>query len=237
MPNTHQQHERQPHSEAVINHHLDDATLMAYAAGTLDESLSVVAASHMAFCHECARGARFADALGGMIFERQEETPLHDNALTNFLTRLDSPMPDVGYRSGRSLPNHARTSSLPRALARYLDKPLEDTTWKRIAPGLAIHELPVSPAARGRLHLFRIAAGKAMPEHGHGGNELTLVLSGSYSDCFGRFAPGDVADLDPDANHQPIVDAGAPCTCLIATEAPARFTNLMARIFQPVSGL
>lgn len=98
-------------------------------------------------------------------------------------------------------------------------------------------DLPVVRHDRGKLVLMRIAPGRALPEHGHGGEELTLILAGSYTDRFGRFATGDVADLDEDAEHKPVVDDSGPCTCLVATEAPTRFRSISARILQPLIGI
>ena len=75
-----------------------------------------------------------------------------------------------------------------------------------------------------------------MPEHGHGGTELTLVLTGSYHDEIGHFGPGDVADLDEDVDHQPVVgDQG--CICLVASEQPARFHGFISRMIQPLVGM
>jgi putative transcriptional regulator len=116
-------------------------------------------------------------------------------------------------------------------------QPLDSIKWKSKAPGLAIYDLPVSPASRGKLFLMRIAAGKAMPEHGHGGEELTLILSGAYNDSLGRFAAGDIADLDQDFEHQPVVEADEACICLVATEAPTRFKSWPARLLQPLIGI
>ena len=45
-------------------HHLDYSTLLAYAAGTLDEAFSVVAASHLAVCPTCRNAVREAEAMG-----------------------------------------------------------------------------------------------------------------------------------------------------------------------------
>jgi putative transcriptional regulator len=91
--------------------------------------------------------------------------------------------------------------------------------------------------AKGQLKLLRIGAGRAMPEHGHGGEEITLVLKGAYRDHMGRFAQGDVADLDVDVEHQPVVEQDGDCICLVATERPTRFKSLAARIMQPFVGI
>ena len=41
--------------EMTITHHLDDATLMSFAAGALPAALSAVAAAHVAMCPRCRR--------------------------------------------------------------------------------------------------------------------------------------------------------------------------------------
>jgi hypothetical protein len=52
--------------------------------------------------------------------------------------------------------------------------------------------------------LLYIPAGQAMPEHGHRGMELTLVLKGAYRDETDRFARGDVEFADQDMDHTPV---------------------------------
>ncbi|MFX7029307.1 hypothetical protein ABTH93_20420, partial [Acinetobacter baumannii] len=60
---------------------------------------------------------------------------------------------------------------------------------------------------------------------------------GSYTDKVGTFVAGDLADLDEDVEHIPVADTGTGCVCLIASERPARFKGLFARILQPFIGL
>ena len=76
-----------------------------------------------------------------------------------------------------------------------------------------------------------------MPEHGHGGAELTLVLRGSFHDEMGRYLRGDVAELDETVAHQPVTDAGGDCICLVASEKPERLLGLFARHWQRVRGI
>ena len=76
-----------------------------------------------------------------------------------------------------------------------------------------------------------------MPEHGHGGSELTLVLRGAYSDRTGTYRVGDVADLGDSIEHQPIADAKDGCICLIASDKKIRFKSVLARLVQPFTGL
>jgi putative transcriptional regulator len=84
--------------------------------------------------------------------------------------------------------------------------------------------------------LLYIPAGQAMPEHGHRGMELTLVLKGAYRDETDRFARGDVEFADQDMDHTPIAEGRGlhlPCR---HRSAPA-FKGLLPRIAQPFIGI
>jgi putative transcriptional regulator len=215
-----------------IDHHLDAATIVAHAAGTLDEAFNVVVASHIAWCPTCREAARHSALLGGEILGSLEGTSVSVNCRSKTLSMLDTA---TLHRFPKSPPSR---SEVPDPLGRLLGGvALADLKWKRRAPGLALYDLPLSETSNARLFLMRIAPGSAMPEHGHGGEEITLILSGAYNDKFGRYAQGDVADLDESIEHQPIVETGLACICLVATEAPTRFKSWPARLLQPMIGI
>jgi len=213
------------------NHHLDDSTLLAYAAGTLDEAFSVVAAAHVAVCPACRNAVRAAEAVGGELLETAGSSAVSDDCRSKTFAALEQ----AGiYR----LPVAAPRSSVPRALASLLPVAnLDDLAWKKKAPGVAIFDVKLPASARGQLRLLRIGAGRAMPEHGHGGEEITMVLKGAYIDHMGRFAAGDVADLDEEIEHRPVVEQDGDCICLVATERPTRFKSIAARLMQPFVGI
>jgi len=81
--------------------------------------------------------------------------------------------------------------------------------------------------------LLYIPAGQSVPDHGHRGTELTLVLQGAFRDEADRFGPGDIEIADESLKHTPVAEAGADCICLAATDAPLRFTGLIPRLVQP----
>lgn len=213
------------------NHHLDDSTLLAYAAGTLDEAFSVVAASHVAVCPACRSAVRAAEALGGELLDAAGDMAVSDDCRSRTFAALEQ----AGlYR----LPVAAPRSAFPRPLAQFLPvASLDDVAWKKKAPGVAIFDVKLPSFAQGQLRLLRIGAGRAMPEHGHGGEEITMVLKGAYVDHMGRFAAGDVADLDEEIEHRPVVEQDGDCICLVATERPTRFKSLAARLMQPFVGI
>jgi putative transcriptional regulator len=209
----------------TINHHLDDATILAYAAGTLGEALSVAAATHIAMCPACRTAVRKAEALGGEILEGLETAAVSDICRAATFASLDV---------SRITAKPVVRSPLQRILN---GKDFSALNWRKKAPGVSVVELPLSKGATGSLKLLSIAAGMTMLEHGHGGEELTLVLQGAYKDKTGRYAVGDIADLDEDTEHCPIIEPGETCICLFATEAPSRYKTWVGRILQPFIGI
>ena len=217
-----------------IVHHPDSATLVSYAAGNLDEGFATLVAAHIASCEACQAALREIERVGGALLDTVDAVPLSPSALERTLGRLDladAEEPPTPRITADQRPN------VPAPLARLLEGGLDDITWKTVAPGVSKYPLPVSRAARSRLTLLRIAPGTKVPDHGHGGMELTLVLRGSYCDAFGRFGPGDLADLDEHVEHQPVVDSPEPCICVVATEAPTRFKGFFGRLLQPIVGI
>ncbi len=214
-----------------IHHHLDDATLLRYASGDLDEAFAVVIAAHLAMCDDCRRAAHQAEEIGGQLLETCEAEALTDGSLERMMQRLDVP------ETAPVRPAAEPAGSVPLPLRRYIGPDMKAITWKTVAPGVRKHDITVTSATPSSLYMLHIAPGKAVPEHGHGGAEVTLVLSGAYRDELGRFGPGDIADLDEDIEHRPQVEAGAPCICLVATEAPTRFKGFFSRLLQPLVGI
>ena len=77
----------------MINHHPSEATLAAYAAGTLPEALALVAATHLGQCGACRGSLRTLEATGGALLADLAPVPLSVDALDRLLTRLDDPPP------------------------------------------------------------------------------------------------------------------------------------------------
>ncbi|BBB26777.1 ChrR family anti-sigma-E factor [Amphritea japonica] len=212
-----------------INHHLDDATLISYSAGALSQGMALVVATHISICAQCRQLAEANDALGGALLESLESETVADTMLANLLSQLDDTPQEVV-----TLAPVKHDPEIPAPLSDYIEGSLDQLEWKRIVPGVAYYDMPWE--GRGVSRLLRIAPGKSMLAHTHDGNELTMVLRGSFSDEIGRFCRGDVADLDDQIEHQPLVDSDEDCICLIATDAPLRFTTLFGKLVQPITG-
>jgi putative transcriptional regulator len=216
----------------TINHHLDDATILAFAAGTLPEAHGFVAATHAAYCAQCREALHAAESLGGSLMMEEAGSAVTDGCRAATLASLDA----VAAATRPAAPQNQ--TGVPAVLCNLLgNTPLSDLHWRKKAPGVATFEVPLSKGGNTHLQLLRIGSGRAMPEHGHGGEELTLILRGSYKDHTGRYMVGDVADLDEDTEHQPVVDSDEDCICLVATEAPTKFKSIWARLAQPFIGI
>ena len=121
---------------------------------------------------------------------------------------------------------------LPDPLRSYAGGDVANLNWQRLGP--VAHQLLI-PTGDGEttVRLLKIPAGKPVPEHSHGGLELTLVLAGAFSDATGDYRRGDIQQADESLEHQPHAGPGEDCICLAVTDAPLRFSSLPARLVQP----
>lgn len=201
---------------------------MAFSAGTLDEPYAAVVATHLAMSEGGREIVQAMDAIGGALLASETEAAVDSQALDRLLGSLDDEPVAVAP---------PQSSALPAPLARYLPDGLESVRWKWTGPGVATADLKTSSDGKSRLMLLRVGAGRRVPEHGHGGHEVTLIIRGAYRDRFGVFATGDIADHDEDVEHQPIAESGEDCICMVAVDAPLSFRSRLIRTLQPLFGL
>ncbi|EAQ25038.1 ChrR family anti-sigma-E factor [Roseovarius sp. 217] len=209
-----------------ITHHLSDALLMAYSAGSLPEAFNLTVATHISMCDECRARLGSFDSLGGALIETSETAALAQDSLAATMARIRRAPPQTVTSPVRPAPG-----LFPAPLRDYIGGDLDAVRWRPVGMGVKQAILPTSRAATARL-LF-IPAGAAVPDHGHRGTELTLVLQGAFSDSVDYFGPGDIEIANEDLDHTPVADIGADCICLAATDAPLRFRALIPRLAQP----
>ena len=206
----------------MINHHTPDALLAAYAAGNLPHPFALVVASHVSLCVQCRAALEAHHAIGGAVLDTSDAITLSDKLKSDVLDQLDRPIrPARVYQRSGIYPGPVMQSmkgSPPR--------------WKTL--GMGVRQSILSADQEGSVRLLFIPPGRAVPDHGHNGMELTLVLQGSFSDETGQFGVGDLEMADEELHHTPVADAGTPCICLAATDAPLRFNSLMPRLLQRV---
>jgi putative transcriptional regulator len=208
-----------------INHHPTDALLMAYSAGTLPEAFSLVIATHISMCDESRAKVESYDAIGGAMLDDAPEVAMTAGALEATLRLIDAP------EDTHILANVDPDDLFPAPLRDYVGGGLDSVNWRNVGGGVQQAILPTSKEASVRL--LRIPGGCAVPDHGHHGTELTLVLQGAYRDDHDRFGPGDIEVATEDTTHTPVAEEGPDCICLAATDARLKFSGLIPRLAQP----
>jgi putative transcriptional regulator len=216
----------------TISHHLDHATLLAYSAGTLPSGLSLLVRAHLELCPDCRVAAVTADEIGGNLMASHEGADVSAES-------KDAVMDRIQTATLHRLPvSRSVKGEVPRVLQEVLGTDnLDGLKWKVAGPGVAMYKIKAQEGESGFLGLLRIARGHRLPDHGHGGSELTLILRGAYTDEIGRFGRGDVADLDESIAHTPVVSSEEDCICLTANDAPTRFRSWSARLVQRFVGI
>lgn len=198
---------------------------MAYSAGTLPEGFNLVVATHISLCDECRARMYEFDAVGGAVVDDEAPVAVSEDsfaATLELIAKDDAPKHEA---------TSVRSGLFPTPLQDYVGGDLDAVKWRKVGGGVRQAILKTDKSASVRL--LHIPAGAAVPDHGHRGTELTLVLQGAFVDETDRFGAGDIEVATEDLDHQPVAELGEDCICLAATDAPLRFNSWLPRMAQP----
>jgi putative transcriptional regulator len=209
----------------MITHHPGEDLLVSYGAGGIGESWSLAVATHLALCPVCRRTVADLEDIGGVLLDDSSPEIMSAGALDRAFAALDAPAATM------TTPPAATSATLPQPLRDYVGGDVDTVPWRSVGGGVRQHVITTSDKAWSRLLL--IPPGRPVPEHGHRGRELTLVLSGSFTDQHGAYSRGDMGDVAEDTVHSPAAGPGENCVCLAITDAPIKFTALLPRLIQP----
>jgi putative transcriptional regulator len=201
------------------DHHIPAELLLDYASGSLAESWSLVVACHLTLCPHCRRELAAIERTAGTMLDAAPPAETRTAGFAAIAARLgpqDAPVAPAAAVS----PASAR---LPKPLHDYLVHGIDSIPWRWSGAGLHSYALPVPKSRGGMVSLLKIAPGAGMPVHTHQGEEMTLVLSGGFTDEAGAYRRGDVEIADGSVEHRPVAMADQPCICLAVTDAPLRF--------------
>lgn len=204
-----------------------DELLVGYAAGSLPASLHKLVAAHLYLRPESRAFVRAIEQIGGEALEETPVQPLPDRDRKLAAIFAAAEKPDAVRQ-----PPHCAV--LPPPLCALTGRTLDEIPWRLKLPGIREFRLPTEDGSEATL--YRIKAGKTIPSHTHEGSEVTLVLSGAFSDVTGHYARGDVAIADADLDHHPKADDGPDCICFAVTDAPLRLTGPLARFVRRITG-
>lgn len=208
-----------------IRHHIPEHMMAAYVGGQLGKPFALAVAAHVSLCEDCRASLEALQNTGGAMLEELEGLSVPDRLRDIVLNRLDDAPAEPAPRG--------RMGVYPGPVAEMLKG--QAPRWRPV--GLGVKQAVLCSDSEGSARLLFIPPGQAVPEHGHRGEELTLVLQGSFSDEGGEYRVGDVEVADEEMEHVPIAGPGDPCICLAVTDAPLRFKGFLPRLFQPVFGI
>lgn len=207
-----------------IRHHPSHETLLAMCNGSLDQARTVVVSAHVERCALCRQRVRLLDHLGGTLLDRVSPTAMSEGALDRALALLDRTAQErpASVQAAGDLP------SMPEAL-----RPYELGPWRWIGPGTHWRSTNIASPDGYRVFLLRAKGGVRLPHHTHTGIETTLILKGAYAHEGGRYGVGDLEEADGSVEHQPIVEDGEECICLVAMNGDLRLLGLVGKLMQP----
>ncbi|WP_299349706.1 ChrR family anti-sigma-E factor [uncultured Shimia sp.] len=208
-----------------IRHHIPESLLASYASGELSYAFSMVVAAHVSMCAECRARLVTHETVGGVLLDEEHHSTVTSGLRSRVLDMLDTPQP--------VRPAPRRMGVFPGPVAEALS--YGEPKWRRLGAG--VRQTVLKRSDEESVRLLYIPAGQAVPDHGHNGLELTLVLQGAFSDETGTFGVGDVEVADDELEHTPVAAEGDACICLAATDAQLKFNAFVPRLLQPVLGI
>ena len=214
----------------MARHHLETDLLLEYATGSLSEPYSLLVATHLALCPECRERTEQYEMVGGAMFENLKNAEVSEGLRDNVFAQLDAGASMFSSKADNA-PQSEFDLRIPQPLRGYVNNNLDNLNWKSRGP---VDEAKLLPAhANVTSRLLKIKAGKAMPRHTHDGTELTLVLSGGFTDQGLHFGRGDVETAGSKTDHAPVADDGEDCYCLAINDKRLRLSGPIARFLSP----
>lgn len=219
-------------------HHLEDDLLLDYATGGAGEAVSLVVACHLTLCPSCRARITSVERVGGALLEAAPGVELAPDALDRLWSRIGDASSDSASDPARA-PAAAMTIDgvvFPSPLRPYLVDARGGLRKLRfIAPGIRGVDLRLSSAPSNsnaapspiatasdrpgpKTRLVRLSPGLVIPQHAHGGDEYTLVFSGSFEDGGQRYARGDLRVRAAGEEHVQRIARGEACFALTVNE-------------------
>jgi putative transcriptional regulator len=207
----------------TIIHHPSDATLAAFASGTLDEARGIVVAAHLSLCAQCRNGVHAFEQAGGALLDDVAPEALSAGALQRAMAAL-GPLDIISP----AIRGAAAAGDLPTPLSHYAVGP-----WRWIGRGVQWRSVEVASDEGVRVFMLKAAPGTKLPRHRHTGTEWTCVFEGAFTHDLGRYGAGDFDEADESVEHNPVVDAAHGCVCLVALQGHIELQGWLGRLIQP----
>jgi putative transcriptional regulator len=212
----------------MVNYHPADELLTAYTAGSLQLSHALCISTHIEHCKQCQANMQRLNALGGNLLEQLEPEVACTDLKDNVMAMLD----DLPAQAPAKPASEDINSNIPRPLRQFIPASYDELPWKRVSPSIQTATLCTDENGA-EVSLLKIKPGGEVGHHSHMGDEITVILEGSFSDEEGIYRQGDFMMHGSDHKHKPIATKDAECICLIVQDAPIQFTGFFSRLLNP----
>ncbi|WP_082627900.1 ChrR family anti-sigma-E factor [Pseudohongiella spirulinae] len=221
----------------MVSFHPDSRFLTDFASGSLATSEAICVAAHLEFCAKCRAHVQQLSDLGAQIMTRiepEEAVDADDEGFARLMQKIDDdavhqqaevPAPVVSAAPAQGL-------SLPRVVQKLAQGSIQSLNWVQLGKSLRIAPVNVGDGVR-QTSLYDIRAGGQMPEHEHRGEEITVLLKGSFSDAEGKYVRGDFVVRHAGEKHQPTATMDTDCICLVSLERPVKPSSIWYRLLEP----
>lgn len=218
----------------MIKYHPEARFLTDYSAGSLPQEQALCVATHLHYCQACRLKVRDLTELGSLLFMQQDAPPADGTNRERNFSRL---MERVAV-AGATTPVTASAAepapdALPHGLHKLSHGNIEGLKWRRVGRNFRYSRLPVGNTHR-ETSLLHIRAGGSVPHHRHSGDEITVVLRGSFSDQDDKYGVGDFIVRTTGEKHSPVASQDEDCLCLATLERPIVMSNLLFRLLAPL---
>lgn len=212
--------------------------MLDYASGALDEGMALVMASYVSLSPYAYKQLRYLESIGGALLSHGcHPERMKDESLAQCLSLLDESEGAAEPETADApppVPDFPESGKIPAPVLRHMAAhSAKPPKWQKTLRGIEIMDVPLSKTSGNNVRLMKIAPGIETPEHTHHGMELTLVLDGAFTDETGAFEAGDIIVHDDDIHHQPVTCPELGCLCVVATDAPIRFTRGWLKLLNP----
>lgn len=213
------------------HHHPDSQWLTEYVAGTLSDSQALCVSTHLSYCSDCGAEVAELGAVGSVVFENQPPSaPVDQKLFAQIMQKIEG---REMQSQDQSEPVHSPLVTMPPAIRKLMPDGMDNLPWKKLGKRIRIATLDRLDEER-EVALHKLMPGGAVANHDHHGQEITVVLCGSFSDQDGVYRAGDFIVRDTGDTHRPTVNNDEECICLSVSDAPVKFTGVLARLLNPL---
>jgi len=228
----------------MISYHPDSRFLTDFATANLPLAEAVCVSAHLEFCGKCRAHVQQLTDIGGHMLSRLEPEAVSADSFEALMARVSTAAAPAASPVSEQISSAPLATAdqparplagafLPRSVRRLTSGSLDKLRWVQLGKALRVAPLQMSDATR-ETAIYDIRAGGRMPEHEHRGEEITVLLQGSFSDADGSYTRGDFVVRHAGEAHQPTATQDMDCICLVCLEHPVRPRGLLYRMLEPL---